>query len=159
MLHLQCHLWDLRPSLHPTGAGSSLGTKNLPNLSISKQIFYFVRWECGFHITLALGIFIPSFIPQNLPFVTLRRVNFILPSQVYLGNKGTITRKQRNNLIKWWNSFQNPIPEDHPVVLTVKGVQDELNPPGEKGFDILSHQLGRWQLSKFPDGFSLGLMW
>lgn len=39
------------------------------------------------------------------------------------------------------------------MVLTVKGVQDELNPPGEKGFDILSHQLGRWELSKFPHGF------
>lgn len=59
----------------------------------------FCQMRIWFHITQGTGnIF--SFIPQNLPFVTFPCVNFILHPQVYLGNQGTITRRQRNNFIK-----------------------------------------------------------
>lgn len=47
-------------------------------------------------------------------------------------------------------------PEGHPVV---KGVKDEVNDPAGKGFDILSHQLGKWKLSKCSHRFLLAPMW
>lgn len=34
-------------------------------------------------------------------------------------------------------------PEDHPMVLTIKGTKDQVKHPGDMHFDILSHLLGK----------------
>lgn len=137
-----------------------LRRKNLSNLNISKWIFYFVRWEYGFHIF--------CFYSSKSSFCNLTTRKFYFASS-------SLPWKQRNNYQETKKRFykiMEPIPkspptglelrsspEDHPGVLTIKGVKDEVNHPGEKGFDILSHQLGKWKLSRFSHRFLLAPMW
>lgn len=35
------------------------------------------------------------------------------------------------------------VPENHLMVLTIKGMKDGVKCPGDMGFDILSHLLGK----------------